>query len=324
MKNVGIVGCGYWGKNLIRNFYYQKSLYGIFDNDPNIILPHIKNFQGLYVFKSLEEILNCEDIEGVVIATPAFTHYELAKKVLKSGKHVYVEKPFTLVYGDAQELVDLAKEKNKIIFVGMIYLYNSAIKKIKEMIETDRIGNLKHIHFDRLNWGKYRKDVDIVFNIVPHDLSIILYLLNNQMPLEVRAIGYDYIEPNHIDIAHISMKFSNNLNITISASWLHPEKVRRIILTGQKNIISYDDSEKDSIYIHNKHLTKTQNPDDISIQIERVSFDEPLRVECQHFLDCMGSNTSPITSGENNLKLMRILCAIEKSYKSNGSIVTLP
>jgi predicted dehydrogenase len=335
MVNLGIIGCGHWGINLIRNFLqtdkctlrtvcessserrdYVKELY----EDVNIISDH-------------RDLLEDNKIDAVVISTPPSSHYDIAKSFLLAGKHTFVEKPLSLNYANACELVELADSKKRVLMAGHTVIYNDAIKMVKDIINSGEIGEIYYIYASRLNLGKVKSDINVMWNLAPHDVSVILYLLERK-PISVSAKGLSYIQNNIDDVVYLNITFEDNINAQIHLSWLDPSKKREITIVGSKKMLVYDDISDERIKIYDKGID-IQNKDEFlgeyrnfgeyqliqragEVVIPKVNLNEPLRNECQHFIDCIIENKEPLTSGRSALDVVKILETADRSIADSG------
>ncbi|MBL7075180.1 Gfo/Idh/MocA family oxidoreductase [candidate division KSB1 bacterium] len=324
MKDIAVVGAGYWGQNLIRNFYELGVLKTVFDQKKEASLSQKERFPGLNLADSWGQLLSDPDIIGVVIATPAETHYELASDSLKAGKHVFVEKPLALFSHQAGELIQKSKEAQKVLMVGHLLLYHPAVLKLKELIAEGRLGKLEYIYSNRLNLGKVRKEENILWSFAPHDISVILFLLESD-PILVEALGGTYLQPGIQDVTMTTMKFPNGVMAHIYVSWLHPFKEQRLMVIGDRSMAVFEDSlpsEKLRLYdrgidwIGGEPVKRLKEPEVIPISRE-----EPLKLECQHFLDCINKNQKPRTDGENGLKVLSILEQAQRSMAQKERMV---
>jgi UDP-2-acetamido-3-amino-2,3-dideoxy-glucuronate N-acetyltransferase len=325
-KNIAVIGCGYWGKNLVRNFYELNSLYAICDVDENKLKFFKEKYPDLNTNSDCKALFKNPEIKAVVISTPAATHYSLVKEALTADKDVFVEKPLSLIYKEGEELVSLAKEKNKILMVGHILEYHPAITKLKELIDRGDLGKINYIYSNRLNLGKFRTEENILWSFAPHDISIILYLLN-EMPQEASAHGGNYLNPHIADVTVTNLDFPSGAKAHIFVSWLHPYKEQKLIVIGDKKMTVFDDvNPKDKLLVYNHkidwierlpiaHPEKAQ-----SVEIEKQ---EPLKAECEHFIECIISRKTPKTDGSKGLKVLKILEACQESLKENGKVYYL-
>lgn len=323
-KNIAVIGCGYWGKNLVRNFYELEALHSICDADEKRLKDFKEKYPDVNSSKDFKQILDNTDIKAVVISTPAVTHFNLAKEALQAEKDVYVEKPIALTYKEGKELLNLAKGKNKILMVGHILQYHSAVLKLKELIKAGELGKINYIYSNRLNLGKIRTEENILWSFAPHDISVILDLLD-EFPVDISANGGNYLNPDITDVTITTMNFLSGVKAHIFVSWLHPYKEQKLIVIGDKKMILFDDVNKENKLFEYDHKIDwidrlpVPRPEEAKpIEIEQT---EPLKVECQHFIDCIASRKTPRTDGENGLRVLRVLEACQKSLKDNGHVV---
>ncbi len=320
---IAVIGCGSWGKNLVRNFYELGSLRSVCDIDENILTSLQGKYPALQAVLDFQALLRDPAVKAVAISTPAATHYELAKEALLAEKDVFVEKPIALVSKDAQELVTLAKEKKKILMVGHILEYHAAINKMKELIDGGALGKIHYIYSTRLNLGKFRTEENILWSFAPHDISIILYLLN-EMPTQVAAHGGNYLNPNVTDVTVTNMDFPSGARAHIFVSWLHPYKEQKLVVIGDKKMMMFDDVElKDKLFAYSHKIDWIDRlPVPHPEKPERIDIPqtEPLRAECEHFLECVRSRRTPKTDGDNGLRVLKILEACQDSLKENGRV----
>jgi UDP-2-acetamido-3-amino-2,3-dideoxy-glucuronate N-acetyltransferase len=309
-KHVVVIGTGYWGKNLVRNFYELDSLYGICDIDEKTLTSFKKKYPNIITFADISEALRDPDAKAVAIATPAATHYSLVKEALLAGKDVFVEKPISLRFKEGVELVALAKAKERMLMVGHILEYHPAVVKLKGLIEDGTLGKIYYIYSNRLNLGKIRSEENILWSFAPHDISIIVGLLD-EMPVEVSANGGNYLNPHVTDVTVTNMSFSSGVKAHIFVSWLHPYKEQKLVVIGDKQMILFDDvNPKNKLlayshkidWIDRQPVPRPEEPRPIKIIPK-----EPLKTECEHFIDCVASRKKPLTDGESGLKVLQIL-----------------
>lgn len=336
MLRVGIVGLGYWGPNLVRNFFQIKNseLYSFCDIDEK----RLKRMADLYPVKKLytdyRHMLKNPKIDAVVIAAPAKTHYSLAKAALSCNKHVLVEKPLAFSSEDARKLIKLAKEKKKILMVGHTFEFNPAVIKIKECIMNGELGDIYYIYSTRLNLGRVQEDINAMWSLAPHDISIINFILRCS-PCKVRAYGSSYINKKVEDVVFMNLEFKNNIMANIHVSWLDPSKIRKMTVVGSKKMLIYDDVDNEGkIKIYDKgvdrlvsgyrpyaeYQTRLRAGD---IVIPKLESYEPLFKECEHFIDCILSNKRPSTDGKNGLRVVKILEMAQMSLKQNGENIEI-
>ena len=323
-KEIVVIGCGHWGKNLIRNFFELDSLLGICDTD-RIKLDSFKaKYHGILTFSDYDEVLQEPVAKAVVISTPVSTHYLLAKKALLSGKDVFVEKPIALCYEEAEELVSLARERKRVLMVGHVLLYHPAIRKLKSLIDEGELGEINYIYSNRLNLGKFRTEENILWSFAPHDISVILYLLNDEMPLSVSTSGESYLNHDIIDVTLTTMNFPAGVKAHIFVSWLHPFKEQKLVIIGKKKMILFDDVQpKKKLYVYDHEIDWTsRNPVSKSKDAREIPIDlkEPLRLECEQFIDCIRARKTPLTDGEEGLRVLKILEASQRSLEEKGKL----
>ncbi|MBN2323611.1 MAG: Gfo/Idh/MocA family oxidoreductase [Spirochaetes bacterium] len=335
MINVAVIGCGYWGPNLIRNFnsLNECKVKLICDTDKN----RLSYLSGIYpMIKTTtryDDIINDSEIDGVAIATPVSMHFKLAKKSLLAGKHTLIEKPMTSSAKTCKELVETAKEKNATLMVGHTFIYSPIVRKIKEIIEHNDIGELLYISSRRLNLGLFQKDINVAWDLAPHDISIILYLIN-QEPIAVNCQGKSHMNTGIEDVTSMSLDFSSGGFATIQSSWLDPNKVREMIIVGSKRMIVYDDTQTlEKIKIYDKRVETPPHYDTFAefhfsyyygdVYSPYIKQEEPLKIECQHFLDCIKTGSIPETSGQDGLRVVQVLEASSKSLQEGGARIKI-
>jgi len=308
MIKIGVIGYGYWGPNIVRNFQNIKGCQ--VEMVADLAYRHLK---GTKTTQNYRDILKNPQIKAVAIVTPAVTHYSLIKESLLAGKHVFTEKPLVLKISQGKELVALANRKKRILMVGHTFEYSPAVRKIKEILERGYLGKPLFIYSKRLSLGPIRSDVSVIWDFAFHDISILTYCLGKN-PLRVLARGKAFLKKGIEDFGFIEMEFPNNITSDIQVSWLYPIKERGMTIIGSKKMLVYDDTNKEkplSIYYKGKvsHL--------------KVSLAEPLRVECQHFIDCIREKKTPLTDGQRGLKIIKILAAVQKSLDSNSRLIKI-
>jgi len=320
---ISVIGCGAWGKNLIRNFYDLGVLKAVCDIDQNTLRAIQIQYPAVAAIQDHHLLFRDPSVRAVAIATPAASHYELAKEALLAEKDVFVEKPIALVTKEAQELVALAKDKKKVLMVGHILEYHAAINKMKELIDGGALGKIHYIYSTRLNLGKFRQEENILWSFAPHDISIILYLLD-EMPDQVAAHGGNYLNPRITDVTVTNLDFPSGTKAHIFVSWLHPYKEQKLVVIGDRKMMMFDDLEPKNKLMAFSH--KIDWIDRLPVphpkKPERVAVPrlEPLRAECEHFLECIRSRKTPRTDGENGLRVIKILEACQDSLRENGSV----
>ena len=321
-QSVAVLGAGYWGKNLVRNFHQLGVLKTICDGAQPIREEMIKTYPGVGVTDDISGVLADVDIKGVVIAVPAAIHFEIAEKALNAGKHVFVEKPLSLNHADGEKLVRLAAEKKKTLFVGHILHYHAAIIRLKEMIKKGEIGRLQYIYSRRLSLGKIRREENILWSFAPHDISIILSLTGEQ-PSYVDSVGSNFLHARIADVTMTNLKFPSGIGAHIFVSWLNPYKEQKLVIVGSNGMLVFDDTEPvEKKLIHYPHTINWQNGLPVPNKAESVAIDlkdiweEPLKAECKAFLSAIATNTKPLTSGEEGLKVLKVLELSQHSLES--------
>lgn len=336
MKNitVGIVGAGYWGPKLVRNFHDLPDVTVKFVCDKQ--LDRLSHIQTLYpdipVTLDFDDLLSA-DIDAIVVATPVGTHYTLAKAALLAGKNVLVEKPLTACAAEADIITRLASERQLILMTGHTFIYNPAVKVLKEIVQSGEIGDVYYINATRVNLGIFQTDINVLWDLAPHDLSILLYVLEMD-PVTVSARGGAYVQPGIHDVAYLTVNFPNDVMADVRVSWLDPNKIRSITIVGSKRMIVYDDLEpKEKIRIYDKGVDKPPYSDTFEqfklsyrygdVIAPEIPSDEPLRCECDHFVTCIREGTRPLTNGKVGLQVVQILETAQKSLLNGGERVRI-
>lgn len=328
---VGVVGCGYWGPNLIRNFIELPSSDLIFVAD--LIegrLSHIKNlYPRIAITKDYSDLLT-DGVEAVVVATPPSTHFIVAKDCLEHGLHVMVEKPMTLNSSQAETLIELAQKQDLILMVGHTFVYNSAVLALKQLIDSGELGKIYYVDAARLNLGLFSRDLNVLWDLAPHDIAILLYVLG-QKPISVTAQGMSCVLKGIHDVVYVNLIFPANVTAHIHLSWLDPCKVRRITVVGSQKMAVFNDLDPlGKIRIYDKGVDAPAYTDTYSdwqcnyrygdILIPNIRVVEPLRQECEHFLDCIAGHNEPRSSGRDGLEVVKVLEAAQRSLIENGKL----
>jgi predicted dehydrogenase len=325
IPNIAVVGCGYWGKNLVRNFHQLGALRIVCDLTESGRTTARSIAPGIEVCDNYETLLHLQEIDGIVLATPAETHFTLCRQALESGKDVLVEKPLALYYEEGVQLVQLAEATRRLLMVGHVLEYHPAIMKLQELVKQGDLGKLQYIYSNRLSLGKIRREENILWSFAPHDVAIILRLMGS-LPFQVTACGGNYIQPNIADVTLTNLLFDNAVRAHIHVSWLHPFKEQRLVVIGKDKMASYDDVSK-KLVVYNQHVEVHQGqPVPIKNGGEDISFgtEEPLQMECQAFLESIATRKQPITNGESGLRVLKVLNAAQRSLVMNGEPITLP
>ncbi|MBT6052788.1 MAG: Gfo/Idh/MocA family oxidoreductase [Candidatus Scalindua sp.] len=326
MTNISVIGTGYWGKNLVRNFNELGILHTICDSNPSTLNAFQKQYPEVEVQCSFENVLQNPAIDAVVIATPAETHFKMAKMALLADKHVFVEKPLALFVNEAKELQQLALSQNLKLMIGHILLYHPAIIKLKEIINSGELGKINYIYSNRLNLGKIRSEENILWSFAPHDISAMLFLLD-EMPSQVIAQGGNYLNQDITDVTMTMLSFKSGVKGHIFVSWLHPDKEQKLIIVGDKKMALFDDTlTEGKLQIHDKGvdwINRQPVPRKNGITLVPLDNSEPLKAECEHFLSCIASDTIPKSDGDNGVKVLTVLNACQDSLKLHGVAVDL-
>jgi predicted dehydrogenase len=327
---VGVIGAGYWGPNLIRNFYEieQADLQIVCDLRQDR-LDHIQGrYPGIRVTRDHRDVLD-SDLDAVVIATPVSTHYRLAMDCLRAGMGVLVEKPLACSSLEAAEMVRTAEEMGQVLMTGHIFIYNPAVTALKEIIASGEIGKVYYINCTRVNLGLYQPDVNVVWDLAPHDISILQYILGAQ-PEAASAHGGMFVQPGVFDVAYLTLYFPDQIMADLRVSWLDPCKIRRITIVGSKKMLIYDDIETaDKIKVCDKGVDVqpyTDTFEEFHLAYRRgdetsypIQWHEPLKAECLHFLDCVRNGSLPLTNGQEGLSVVQVLEAAQRSLNNDNT-----
>jgi predicted dehydrogenase len=332
---IAVAGCGYWGPNLIRNFRFLSdcNVHTVCD----IVDDRLEHMKQLYpeveTNKKFEHVVQNPDIDAVAIATPVRFHFEMAKKVLQAGKHVFIEKPMASSTAECKELIQLAGTQNLTVMLGHTFIYSPPVRKIKEIIDCGDIGEIQYISSRRLNLGLFQADINVAWDLAPHDISIILYILG-QPPVSVNCQGKAHFNPKIEDVTNMTLNFSNGGFATIQSSWLDPNKIREMTFVGSRRMLVYNDLEPmEKIKIYDKRVETPPHYDTFAefhysyhygdMYAPYIKQYEPLRMECQEFLDCINTGSQPETGGLEGLQVVQILEAASESLKNDGALVKI-
>lgn len=336
MIKVGVVGCGYWGPNLIRNFFQSRNaeLVTLCDINAKNLIEMADLYFVKQVYKDFSQMLKNPKLDAVVIATPAKTHYSLTRLALLHNKHVLVEKPLAFNSEDATKIISLARKKRRVLMVGHTFEFNPAVIKMKECIAQGELGEIHYIYSTRVNLGRVQEDINAMWSLAPHDISILNFILS-AMPVKVRAYGNAYINKKIEDVIFVNLEFKGGIVAHIHVSWLDPSKIRKTTVVGSKKMLIYDDIDNEGkIKIYDKGVDRLTLGNSSygefqmklragEIVIPKLSLYEPLRKECEHFLDCIENNKKPDTDGENGLRVVRVLEAAQMSLHQKGKIIRI-
>ena len=332
--SVGVVGCGYWGPLLVRNLknLADCNLKAVCDTSE----ARLKHLTGLY--SDIEGVtdytgfLNGLDLDAVVIATPVKYHYPLAKASLLAGKHTFIEKPMASSAAECEELIEIADRNGLVLMIDHTFLYSSPVQKIVEIVRAGDIGDIRYINSRRLNLGLFQKDINVAWDLAPHDISIILHILG-EFPVAVNCQGNAHVTPNVEDVTNMSLTFRQNRFATVQSSWLEPRKVREMTIVGTRRMIVYDDlKNRGKIQVYDVRVERPPHYDTFAefhysyhygdSYIPHIQQEEPLKAVCQHFIDSIEAGTQPMTGGREGLEMVRILEAASASLKAKGAPVT--
>jgi predicted dehydrogenase len=333
--NMGVVGCGYWGPNLIRNFRSIPDCnLKIMCDISESRLRHLKSlYPEVEAKTSYDNLLNDKNLDAIVVATSVKHHYPMAKASLLAGKHTLIEKPMASSIAECEELIAIAQKQGLVLMVGHTFLFSPAVRKIKEIVDHRDIGEIRYISARRLNLGLFQKDINVAWDLAPHDISIILYIMQ-EMPHSVNCRGGAHITSGIEDVTSMSLHFSKERSAIIHSSWHDPRKVREMTIVGSKRMIVYDDVEPlEKIKIFDARVERPPHYDTFAeflyayhygdIYSPYIKQDEPLKAECQHFVDCVRHGSNPITNGGKGLEVVQILEAASQSLKQAGGPVAL-
>ena len=323
--NIAVIGCGYWGKNVVRTFHNLGALRCVCDVRSQV-LDAAREKYGVQTTSSIAEVLADPLVEGVAIAAPAVQHYQLVRQALEAGKHVLVEKPLALHLAQGRHLAEIADSLARVLMVGHILQYHPAILKLKEMISAGELGRIKYIYSSRLNLGKLRGEENILWSFAPHDISAVLYLLE-EMPTRVSSVGGTYVDSRVADTTLSTCQFASGVNVHIFVSWLHPFKEQKLTIVGGKKMMVFDDMEPERKLVLYSHRIDWVDRMPVAYkddgQMVPIPKDEPLLRECEHFLECIREKRKPRTDAAGALQVLEVLDACERSLRQGGGPVEL-
>src|SRR6266571_368696 len=332
--NVALVGLGYWGPNLARNFaaLVETQLHTLCDMQPDRLARFARQYPGAKARSDFQAVLADPEVDAVVVATPAASHFDLASAALRAGKHVMVEKPLARTSAQCRDLITLAAARGLTLMTGHVFLFNAAVRKVKEYIQSGELGEVYYIYTQRLNMGRLQSDVNTLWNFAPHDFSILCYWLETT-PERVMARGYSYIQPGIEDVVFVTLDFPGGVGANVHLSWLDPRKVRCMTVVGSRKMVVYDDMSPDAkIVVYDKGVTR-QSQGAVSlgryesfgefqlllragdVLIPKIDFVEPLQVECRHFAECIQTGARPLADGYNGLQVVEMLEAAERALR---------
>jgi predicted dehydrogenase len=335
MINIGVIGCGYWGPNLVRNFstISECSVRKLCDTDTGRLEAMAVQYPAIEMTTNFSDLIEDTGIDAVVIATPVRFHFEMALQSLMARKHTFVEKPMVRNVHEGRVLIDSAHKHGLTLMVGHTFIYSPAVRKVKEIIESDELGDIQYVAARRLNLGLFQKDINVAWDLAPHDISIIFFVLPDG-PISINCQGKAHVNPDIEDITSMVLNYSNGRIATIQSSWLDPNKVRDMTFVGSKKMLVYDDLEPmEKIKIYDKHVEIPPHYDTFAefhysyhygdMCAPYIKQYEPLKRECQHFIDCINSGEKSESCGLEGLKIVQVLEAASKSLKDGGGQVIL-
>ena len=333
MIKIGVIGYGYWGPNIVRNFDRLKSakVTAVADTNTKALSRVNESYPAMMVTGNADEIITSADTDVIAIVTPVSTHFEFAKKALKNGKHIFVEKPFTITSAQAEELIELADKKKLLIMVDHTFLFTGAVRKIKQLIDDNVLGRLYYYDSMRINLGLFQHDVNVIWDLAPHDFSIMDYLIKEK-PVAIGASGKGHVNDRE-DIAYITVHFSDNVIAHFNVNWLSPVKIRMTLIGGEKKMFVWNDlSVDEKIRIYDKGI-EVSNRDGIydmlvsyrtgDMWAPKVEQLEALQLETEYFVNCIQSGDTPFNDGQAGLRIVKMLEACDRSLKKNGELVSL-
>lgn len=319
-----VTGCGYWGKNLARNFANLGRLYAICESDPE----RLKSFAGLYpgakAYSRLEDAVADPNVDAFAVATPAEEHFRMTLAILRAGKDVFVEKPLALNWQEGTEMVEAARRNNRILMVGHLLRYHPAVLKMQELLAQGTLGRIEYVYSNRLSMGKIRYEENALWSFAPHDISVIL-ALTGHLPVQAAATGGAYLQPNIADVTVSNLLFDRGTRAHIFVSWLHPYKEQRMVVIGSRQMLVFEDTRVENKLVLFDKQIEWKNGIVESARAEGipVPFDnaEPLRLECEHFIECVATRRQPRTPGEEGVRVLQVLQACQRSLQMNGEPV---
>lgn len=335
MIGIGVIGYGYWGPNLVRNFSEAPgaSLVGVSDLRAETLAAASRRYPGARMTTAPSELFSDPAVDAVAIATPVSTHFELAMQALKAGKHVLVEKPLAATSEDAARLVEEAARRKLVLMVDHTFVYTGAVRKIREMVVEGALGDIFYYDSVRVNLGLFQHDVNVIWDLAVHDLSIMDFVLPSS-PLAVSATGISHLSGQPENVAYITLFFADTLIAHLHVNWLAPVKFRRTLIGGSKSMIVYDDVEpSEKVKVYDKGVTVSQSPEAVyellvsyrsgDMRAPKLDQTEGLQTEARHFIDCIENAKPPLTDGDAGLRVVRLLEAAEKSMRARGQLVEL-
>jgi UDP-2-acetamido-3-amino-2,3-dideoxy-glucuronate N-acetyltransferase len=325
-RSLAVVGSGHWGRNHVRNFVALGVLGAVCDASEEVLCRVREAYPGINTFPDIADVLADPGISAVVLATPAAAHFAGTRSAIAAGRHVLVEKPMTLNLGEAQELARMATERGLVLMVGHLLEYHPAFVTLRDLVAAGELGEIIHIYSSRLSLGTFRHEEGVLWDLAPHDLSMILRLLRN-LPESVLAVASSHVLPGVDDVATVVLAFAGGVQAQVLLSWLHPFKEQRLVVVGSRKMAVFDDvAKEEKLRIYPARVTcESDRPIAVSGDPEMVSYPEgePLRAECEHFLHCITTGEQPLTDGVNGVQNTRVVDACERSLKAGGARVAV-
>lgn len=321
--SIGLAGLGYWGKNILRNLHELGVLHSACDANENTIAAHKKNYPDVSFTTQFSDLLEDKELRAIAISAPAVMHYDMVKKALYAGKDIYVEKPLSLTVCESQELVAIAEKEGRILMVGHILQYHPAVLKLKEMIDSGELGKVEYIYSNRLSIGKLRTEENILWSFAPHDISVILMLLEEE-PISVNSFGGAYLTKDIYDTTMTTLEFKNGVKGHIFVSWLHPFKEQKLVVVGSKAMAVFDDVSKEKLFLYPHKIDWKEGKIPVAqkadYQVIPVDKAEPLKAELEHFISCVRDRKRPKTDGAEGVRVLKILESAEKSMSPSPKV----
>ncbi len=318
-RRIAVIGSGYWGRNLVRNFHQLGALHTVCDGNPRVEAEIREKYPQAVFRRSYAEVLADVDVDAVVVATPAVTHFEMARQAIEAGKDVYVEKPLALKVDEGAELLSLAERHGRIVMVGHILQYHPAVLKLKELIASGDLGRIDYIYSNRLNMGKIRTEENILWSFAPHDISVVLGLLDED-PVSVTCDGGEYLNLGVADVTLSQLTFASGVRAHIFVSWLHPFKEQRLVVVGSEKMAVFDDTAADKLVLYSHRVEwRDRVPNAVKAMGEKVEIEntEPLNSECRHFLECVEQRATPRTDAREGVRVLKVLAACEEALATH-------
>jgi len=326
-NKLAVVGVGNWGKNLLRNFCALLGEERVIacDTDPKRLHELRTHYPKIHTISDFSKLLENSLVDALVIATPVVTHYDLARQALLAGKHVFVEKPMALRSAEAEELIGLAEQKKRVLMVDHLLEYHPVVERLKQIVQNGDLGDIFCLYSQRLNLGVIRSEENALWSLAPHDISVMLYLLEKE-PVRVRAHGASYLQEDIDDMVFVTLEFPDKILGHIHASWLDPQKVRKLVVIGSKKMAVFEDTSPTKLVVFNKYAVRADGrflPRDEGTLPIPVDQGEPLQGACAHFLECIERGEQPRTDGHDGLRVLRVLEAAQRSLDCQGAAITL-